>query len=488
MSENTKQNEGKKLVSGLGWSFAERMLAQAVSLVISLVLARILAPEHYGIISIVTVFISIGDALVVGGFGNALVQKKDATDQDFDSICWVSMGVSLIIYILLFFGAPLVAAFYEEAALIAIIRVMGLKFVFSAFNSVQQAYVQKRMLFKKFFFATLGGSLASSVVGIGMALSGFGVWALVGQYLTKSVMDTVVMFCIIRWKPKLRICWKSVRELWGFGAKVLGATLVYTVRDNIRTLLVGKRFTTEDLAYYNQGQKFPSLVVVDIVSSLEKVLYPALAEKQTETEKLRALMRYAVSLSSYIVMPLIFGLFAVSDTFVLTVLTEKWMPCVPFMRIMCVVYATRPLSAIFQRGLLAMGKSALSLIHEIVTSSVTIAGLFVAVFCFESVEMIAWNHVLVMMLGLSLYVYWGRKFIGYKIREVMKDFLPTALLATTMALSVWGVGLLNIVPLLKLILQVLAGMMVYISLSALTGNKNYKTIMSFVKGFLKKGK
>lgn len=487
MGKNEK-NGTAAIASGLGWSFAQRVLPQLVTLLVSIVLARVLTPEHYGTVAIVAVFIAIGDALVIGGFGNALVQKKDATDTDFNSICWVSLSVSVAVYSVLFLCAPLMARFYDDDILTSVIRVMGMKFVFSAFNSVQIAYVQRNMMFRKNFISTLGGTVVSSVVGITMALTGFGVWALVVQNITNTVIHTVILFCVIDWKPKLEISRKSVKTLWNYGAKVLGATLVYTLRDNIRTLLVGKRFSTEDLAYYNQGQKYPALLMCDIVSATETVLFPVLSKNQTQTKKLKELMRNAIRIGSYILTPIMVGFLAVSHTFVEVVLTEKWLQCVPFMQIMCFVYMPRCVSSTLQKGLLAIGKSNLNLIHEVITSSTTVILLLVAVFMMDSVLMIAISQVLVMFLDVMIYAIWSRKYIKYGYKELLSDYLPSVLLSAFMAIVAILAGMLPVNGFVKLVLQVLSGIAAYVGASVVTKNATFQWLKHYLVKLLHRKK
>ncbi|MBQ8797855.1 MAG: lipopolysaccharide biosynthesis protein [Oscillospiraceae bacterium] len=486
MKQSNNNTDTVSMLSGVGWSFAQRILPQLVTLLVSIVLARLLSPEHYGIISIVSVFIAIGDALAIGGFGNALIQKKDANKTDFNSICWVSLTVSMVIYTALFISAPFMARFYSAPILTPVIRVMGTKVVFSAFNSVQLAYVQKKMVFRKSFFSTVGGSLVSSVVGISMALSGCGIWSLVAQHLSNAVIHTIVLFFMIDWKPELEVSWKSVKELWNYGAKVLGATLIFTVRDNIRTLLVGKRFSSSDLAYYNQGQKYPSLLVTDIVAALGNVLFPVMSKNQTDIGKVKALMRNAICISSYVLLPAMAGLFAVSNTFVQVVLTDKWLPCVPFLRIMCLVYVTRSLSTIFQKAILSIGKSSLNLIHEATTSTLTIALLFVAVFVFDSVIMIAFSQVAVTLVGVTLYVVWVRKLFGYSLREMLKDYLPPVAMSCVMTCVVMAVGMIPMPGVVKLVIQVLVGVAIYIGLSIIFKDASYRWIKLYVVRLLHK--
>lgn len=302
------ETSNKKILSGIGWAYGERILAQVISLIVSIILARLLDPAHYGIIAIVTVFISFLDAFVSGGFGNALVQKKDADDLDFNTICWFSILVSIVLYLILFLAAPSIEKFYDMDQLTAVTRIMGLRVIVSAFNSVQHAYVQRHMVFKRFFFATLGGTLVSAVVGIVMAYRGFGVWALVAQYMTNSIIDTIVLRFTIDWNPKLEWSFVRLKSMMGFGLKMLGATLVNTLQDNIRSLVVGKVFTKEDLAYYNQGKKYPATLMNNLVGSIQKVMFPAFSEFQQNRDHIKNVMRKSIRVSSFVLVPAVIGI------------------------------------------------------------------------------------------------------------------------------------------------------------------------------------
>ena len=483
---SVRQGAKEGIMSGMTWSYAERLISQAVTLLVSIILARLLVPEDYGIIAMVSVFITIGDALVNGGFGNALVHKKDATELDFNSICLLGFGVSAVIYFVLFISAPLISAWYETPVLVPVVRVMGLKFIFSAWNSVQYAYIQKKMIFSRLFWSSFIATVVSAIVGIIMAFSGFGVWALITQNLSFSIVSSFVMFFTIGWKPKLQFSFQSVKELWSFGAKVLGATLVFTLRDNLRTLIIGKRFSADDLAYYNEGLKFPSLLVVDIVNSMGKVIYPVFVDKREDMNQFKLLMRRAISLSAYILTPMMVGLFMVSESFVSVVLTDKWLPCVPYLRIMCIVYVTRSISTIYQKALFSIGKSNLNLIHEVLTSTITVILLFVAVFAFDSVLLIAWSAVAVMVLGLGFYAIMVRRLFGYSFVEMIYDYLPATALSVLMAVFVYLTGALIENNVLKLIMQIIIGVAVYIILSIATKNKEFKYVKNKVMHILKR--
>lgn len=480
------ENNTSKLVSGLFWLYGERFLAQMITLLVSIVLARILMPEDYGVVAIVTVFITICDALVTGGFGNALVQKKEASDIDFDSVCWVSIIVAGFLYVVLFFGSPVIARIYNNDILIPITRVMGIKFIFSAFNSVQQAYVQRKMIFKRFFIATLGGTIFSAIVGIWMAYSGYGVWSIVVQYLSNMVMDTVILYATIEWKPKLRISWPVIKELWNFGSKMLASTMIYTLKDNIRSLVIGKQFTESDLAFYNQGQRFPSLLVTDIVEALGKVLFPVFSKKQDDRTIIKEYMRKSIRLSSYILLPLIIGLYVVSDSFISVILTDKWLPCVPYMRILCIVYMTRTMSTIFQKCILAIGKSSINLIHEIITSILTIVLMLLAALVFKSIDLVAWSYVVVMVIGIFIYGIAAHIYYEYSLFELITDYVPVLTISITMGGGVYFATMLLKPSLIKLVIQIFVGVAIYIFLSIIFKIEGFCYLREFIKNSLKK--
>lgn len=451
----------KKVFSGIGWSFAERISAQLVSLIVSIILARILAPEDYGILAIVNVFVAIGDALVAGGFGIALVQKKNSDDTDFNSICWVSIFVSVVLYAVLFICAPLISDFYVNNDLTLIARVLGIRLVFSAVNSIQQAYIQKKLLFMKSCIIGTFGAIVSGIIGIVLALTGAGVWALIAQNMMSVIISTVMLYFFIEWKPRLQCSMSSIKEMWGYGSRVFLATTVDTLKDNIRTLVVGKVFSSADLAYYNQGKRFPQLLVNDIVNSVGKVLLPVFSEQQDDLNKNTDFMRLSIRVSSFILLPLIFGMVGIADNFILLFLTEKWLPCVPYLRILSLVYVTRSVNTIMKNALLAIGKSEVNLFHEVVTSVLTVALIILAAFYFCSIPLIAWSYVLISLLGTCIFSYFTVRNFPYKVREILRDYLPSLTLSGIMCAVVFFVGKIPLATIFVLLLQIIVGIVIY---------------------------
>ena len=330
---NTKSRN--VVISSLLWRFLERCGAQGVSLIVSLVLANILEPDLYGTIALVTVFTTIMQVFVDSGMGNALIQKKDADDLDFSTVFYFNITVCVLLYGIMFLVAPFIAHFYNLPELTPIVRVLSLTLVVSGLKNVQQAYVSRNLLFRKFFFATLGGTIGAGVIGIWMALEGYGVWALVVQHIFNSTLDTIILWITVKWRPKKMFSFERLKGLFSYGWKLLVSALIDTGYNNLRSLIIGKLYTSADLAFYNRGKQFPYLIVTNINSSIDSVLLPTLSEAQTDKNRVREMTRRAIKASTYLMMPLMVGLAVCAEPLVKIVLSEKWLPAVFFLRIFC---------------------------------------------------------------------------------------------------------------------------------------------------------
>lgn len=480
MSEGGLQ---RKVFSGLIWKFGERIGAQAVSFLVSIILARLLLPSDYGVIALITIFIDIANVFVSSGFGAALVQKKDADEVDFSSVFYFSIVMSWVLYAIVFFGAPAVAGFYDKEILTPVLRVMALKLPLAGVNSVQHAYVQKKMLFKRFFFSTLIGTVGSAGVGIVMAYTGFGAWALVAQYLFNSTMDTVVLWFTVRWRPVWRFSLGRMKYLFGFGWKMLASELIHTSYKQIRSLIIGKVYTEKDLAFYNQGGKLPSLIVTNINSSVSSVLFPAMTLKQDDTGKLKEMVRLSIRVSSYIMWPLMIGLLVMSEPIVRLMFTEKWLPCVPYMQIACIQFALEPVQTANVQAVKAMGKGRTYLLMEIVKKVFGIV-MIVAVM-YQGVMAIAVTAMFVTFFAALVNSTPNRKYLGYTYREQLVDLIPSILLAAAMGICVYGVGRLSVPDLASIVLQIVSGAASYIILSLAFRVSQFRYIIDILKNFIK---
>ena len=474
--EDTKQS----VFSNMIWRFAERCGAQIVQFIVSIVLARILAPEAYGIIALVTVFTTILQVFVDSGLGNALIQKKDADDLDFSTVFYTNIVICLVLYIGIFIASPTIARFYDDLNLIPVIRVLSLTLVISGVKNVQQAYVSKKMIFKKFFFATLLGTIGAAFLGVIMAINGMGVWALVAQQLFNLSLDTIILWITVKWRPKLCFSFKRLKKLFSFGWKLLVSSLIDTVYNNVRQLLIGKLYSSADLAYYNRGKQFPNLIVQNINNSIDSVLLPTMSPEQDNKEKVKNMTRKAIKTSVFIMAPLMMGLAFTSKNVVTLILTEKWLECVPYLCIFCITYMFYPIHSANLNAINAMGRSDLFLKLEIIKKIVGIVLLLVTI----KINVLAMALSLLVSSVISQIINsWpNKKLLGYSYIDQLKDILPSIFLAVIMGIGVFCVQFLELGNLLTICLQVILGMVIYIGGSVIFKFEEFEYIYKMIKG------
>lgn len=453
----------KSTITNLLWRFAERCGAQAVSFLVSIILARLLAPEAYGTIALAMVFINILQVFVDSGMGTALIQKKDADDLDFSSVFYFNIAACLVLYAGLFLAAPSIAQFYGDPALTALVRALSLTVVVSGVRNIQQSYVSRHLLFKRFFFSTIGSTLASAVVGIAMAYAGFGVWALVGQSLSNVVTGTIILWATVPWRPRRMFSWQRLKSLLSFGWKLLVSSLLDTGYNNLRSLIIGKLYSSADLAYYNQGDKLPNLVITNINTSIDSVLLPTMANEQDDPARVRSMTRRAIKTSTYVMAPLMMGLAACAEPLVRLMLTEKWLPCVPYLRIFCITYMFWPIHTANLNAIKALGRSDLFLKLEIVKKAVGLVLLLCTMR--HGVMAMAYSLLLSSVLSQIINAWPNRKLLRYHYLNQLADILPALLLAYTMGLVVYCVQYLGWGDLPTLCVQIPAGAAMYSLLS-----------------------
>ena len=478
------ENKRNKVISGFIWRLMERVGAQLVSFVVSVILARILEPDMYGTIALIAVFTTIMQVFVDSGLGNALIQKKQADDVDFSSVFYFNIVFCLLLYGLMCAAAPAIANFYHDPGLVPYIRVLSLTIVVSGVKNVQQAFVSRNMLFKKFFFSTLCGTIGAAVVGIAMALRGFGVWALVAQQLFNLTVDTAVLWITVPWRPKKLFSFERLRGLLSYGWKLLASSLLDTGYNNLRQLLIGRVYSRSDLAYYNQGDKFPALIINNINASIDSVLLPAMSQEQDDKARVREMTRRSITVSTYLMSPMLLGLAACADTIVHLLLTDKWLFCVPYMRIFCVGYVFYPIHTANLNAIKAMGRSDMFLKLEIVKKVLGLAVLLI--FIRISVMALALSMLLFSLLSMAINAWPNRKLLSYNIKDQLRDIFTNLALAAVMAAAVYLLGLPAMPALLKLAVQVGAGIVIYVALSAALKNETFTYLLSALKSRAKK--
>ena len=474
------------LLSNLAWKFGERISAQLISTIVSIILARLLEPSHYGTVSIVMIFITLANVFVSDGLGSALIQKKDADETDFFSVLYFNIGFSCVLYTLLFFAAPFISKFYgpEYEILTPVLRVLGLRIILTAVNSTQQAYISKKMMFRKFFIATLGGTLSSAVVGIAMAYGGYGVWALVAQYLVSTGVSTITLSLVIGKRPRLLFSFDRVKSLIPYGIRILGTGLLITGYQELRSLIIGKKYSSADLAYYDKGRSFPLLIVNNLNSSIAAVLFPKMSEEQDDRQKIKTTTRNSIRFSALILCPMMLGLATVSDSFVRLLLTEKWLPCVHLMQLFCIIYLFQPIHTANMQAIKAMGRSDIYLRLEIVKKAVELVVLLITMWI--SVDAMVIGMAVCATLFVFVNAYPNIKLLNYSIREQLADILPPVVMSLIMGAAVIAIGLLPLPLVIKLIVQVLAGAILYFTMTILTRNREMKQLLQILRKGRKK--
>ena len=468
-----------EVASGLVWKFGERILAQGVSFVLSLVLARLLMPEEYGTVALVMVFINLANVFITSGLGDSLIQKKDADEKDFSTMFYCSMAMSIVLYIIMFISAPLIANFYDNPSLTSIIRVLSIQIPLGGVKTIQHAYVIKRMMFKKFFFSTLGGTLFSGVVGIVLAYHGAGVWAIVVQYLTNSTIDMIVLFITVNWRPHAYFDFKIAKELFSYGWKLTVAQFLNTAYGNIRNLFIGKLYTESELAFYNKGDQFPNLIINNINNSINTVLFPAMAQENENKQRLKMITRRAMKLSAYLIFPIMIGLIAVSEPLIRILLTDKWLPCVPYLCISCIYWMFQPCQTANVQVIKALGRSDLYLKLEVAKK---VFGIVILLASLKfGVLAIALSNVILAVFSAILNIFPNKELINYGYGEQIRDLLPAFLLSIVMGAIVKLEEQLHLNDVLLIIVQGCTGVFVYVALSAITHNDSYDYLLNFAK-------
>lgn len=468
-----------RVLSNLMWRFAERCGAQLVSFIVSVVLARILEPDAYGTIALITVFTTLLQVFVDSGLGNALIQKKDADDLDFSTVFYTNLAFCTVLYLLVFAASPVIAAFYDRPEMVPYIRVLAVTLLISGVKNVQQAYVSKHMLFRVFFFSTLGGTIAAGVIGVSMALMGFGIWALIAQQLINLTIDTCILWITVRWRPRAVYSLARLRGLYSYGWKLLASSFLDKLYSNLNSLIIGKLYSAKDLAYFNQGDKFPRLVIENINTSIDSVLFPAMAEEQDDVARVKNMTRRAIRISTYVLAPMLMGLAAAAEPLVRLVLTDKWLFSVPFMRIFCMSYVLYPVHTANLNAIKAMGRSDIFLKLEIFKKVLGLIMLLISMWF--GVTVIAWCLFLTSLLSQLINSAPNRRLLNYGYLEQLKDMLPNLACAAAMALGVYALQFLGLGAAVTLVLQIGAGVVLYLALSVIFHLGSFRYVLDMVR-------
>lgn len=476
----------KQVFSGIIWKFLERGSIQIINFLLQIVLARLLMPSDYGIVAILNVFILFSTTLINNGLGNAIIQKKDADDTDFNTIFYIQLGLAAVLVVLLFVFAPFIADFYKDPNLSIYLRVMSVVLILEALSSIQLTALRKWLQFKKSFFANVIGVIVHGGVGIALAYMGYGVWALIISQIAMKIAVFITLLLLVKWKPKKLFSFARFKSLFSYSWKLTVAWIIGTLHQNLFSLVIGKVFSKEVLGYYNRGQNVPQTFTTTLNETISNVMFPALAKVQDDIAKLKSATRKMMSMTSFLVCPIMAGLIAVSGPFVYLALTAKWAPSIPMMQLFCISFGINILSTANMQSFNAIGRSdtflklevikrSLSLLVLLLTSQINIYAVIIGL-AFMGVFSLVYN------------TFPNRKLLGYSIKEQVQDILPPMILSAIMLAVIMPIQLLPLSNLITLLLQVFCGGVVYIGLAFLFRMKAATYVLSSAKDFLKKGK
>ncbi len=466
-----KRSSKSQVISSLFWKLLERIGTQGIQFIVQIVLARLLLPEEYGIIAIVMVFILLANVFVQSGFNTALIQKKDADEVDFSSVFFLSLVVAALLYIIIFFLAPYIAAFYSQPLLVPVLRVLSTTLFIGAFNSIQNAFVAKHMLFKKLFTSSFGAVIISGIVGIVMAYGDFGVWALVAQQLLNQMMVAILLWFTVKWRPHLLFSFKRIRNLFSYGSKLLASALIDTLYRDLRTLIIGRMYTPAMLGFYNRGQQFPNIIVSNINGSIQSVMLPALSTHQDNRKRVKDMMRRAIVSSSFIIFPMMVGMAVIAE---------------PFLQIACFTFSLWPIHTANLQAINAMGRSDIFLRLEVVKK---IIGLIILGISLPfGVYAIAIGQVVSSFISTFINAHPNKQLLDYSYKEQWSDIIPPIMISLVMGVIVYSINFLSLPALKLLVVQVGLGITIYLGLAKIFKIESFSYLIETVKQLLKSRK
>lgn len=483
--ESDQELKGK-VVSGVFWRFLERFLAQGIGFIVSIFLARMLSVDDYGSVALILIFVTIADVFLSSGFSIALIRKKQISEADLSSVFYLNLGIALVLYAAIFFSAPGIEIAFKTEGLTWLLRIIALKLPFSALNTIQIAIATNQMRFKMFFFATLGGTIASAVVGITMAYNGMGAWSLVAQHLTNLVIDTLILSIFVRWRPHFVFSKKSIKEMAPFSIRNMGTDLSGQVFNYLNQFVVGLRYTTEDLGYMSKGQQLPNMLNVSIVSTINSVLFPAISRVSDNTEKVKKAVRKSVKTLSFILVPMMVGLAVVSQELTLFLYTAKWSGMVIYMQLMCLTVIFQSIGAFDITALKAIGKTRATLILEFINKPICLGLTIVAMF--YGVLPIAIAATVYSFVALIINSFATYKYMRYSFWEKIADILIPLLSSIGMGALVFGLKNLPLSNTILLFIEIGAGLVSYFLLAFVTKNEVFLELLQTFKRLLLKRK
>ena len=481
MAEKSLRNT---TVKGVGWSFTDSILSQGITFLVGVILARLLSPEEYGLLGILMIFILVSESIVNSGLSSALIRKQGATEEDFNTVFLTNLILSFVMYGVLFLCAPLISTFFEKPQLTSLLRVMGFIVIINAMGLVPLTKLTKNVNFKTITACSFSAAIVSGTVGITMAYMGCGVWSLIGQQMSRQLVNTLALWIANKWLPKLSFSVNSFKELWGFGWKLLVSSLIDTTWKEIYKVVIGKCYSPATLGQYTQAHFYTDLFSRNMTHVIQRVSYPVLSKIQDDRERLKQAYRQIIKVTMLVTFVFMFGLAGCAKNFIFVLIGEQWLPCVGYLQIICFSMSLYPLHAINLNMLQVQGRSDLFLRLEIIKKCVAVGPLLLGIFI--DIYWMLIGSVLTGWFAYYLNAYYSGPYLNYSVLSQLKDILPSMLLALGMAVTVFFIGLLPLSPYALLPIQIITGAIIVFAVCELTKMEEYMQIKNIALGIIKK--
>ena len=470
--------------SSLFWKMFERGGRAVVELMVQVCMARLLAPEQFGMLSIMLVFVNVGNVIVQSGMNTALIQSEHVEQVDCSTVFWMSLAISSVLYIGVFLTAPAISNFYSIPELAWPLRALALLFMINAYNSVQIALITRQLEMRKVFNATVVSSITSAFIGICCALSGFGIWALVAQQLSYQISNCIAHAVQLDWRPHLEFSMESARRLFGFGSRLLASGLLNQGYQSLSDLVIGRQFSAVSLGYVSQGKKYPQAIGNVLDGAIQPVMLSAVSRVQDNVEQVKRLVRRALKTSTFLVIPAMCLLAVVSPTLVPMLLGNQWIDSVWYMQVYCIVYAMLPVHTANLQALNGMGRSDLFLGLELIKKAYGVAWIAFAALIVRDVRFMVSGYLVTGLLSTVVNAWPNRRVIGYPYGEQVKDLAPAVLLTIAAAAAAWVVMLLPVEGLALVLLQAAVFCATYLGLAVLFRVEELTYLLSTLRGLL----
>lgn len=469
------------------WKFADMISNKLILLVITILLARLITPEAYGVVALTMVFIGFSDIFILNGFNIALIRKETVDEIDYSTVTTMSLVFTVFMYLIIFVTAPYAASFYKSPDLCLVLRIITILLFFRSIVSVIRAKGTRELQFKRMVISAFISNVSAGVIALVLAYLGWGIWALVAQQLLAGFLDMIILMHIFRWHLSLKISFSVVKGMLKFTVGVLGTSFLDFLGNNVSSLIIGKSYSTKDLGYYNRANILPETIGLNAYNSLNSVLLPTLASLQNDRDAMKRVTRKVMSLTEYIILPMMFGLIGVANVLIPVLLTDKWVSSIPLMYFCCISFAINPIRAIGYNVFYARGDSRLSVNIEILRATLMIVGILIVILVFqEALIYVLLSNALISLVVAGATHYRVKSCIGYSFRELYSDVFPSLVMSLIMMSIVLLVGNLQMNKVLLLIIQVLIGGTIYMGMSLVLKNKNFVILKDYIVLYVRK--